>query len=97
MDMGSGSTIPRAPSPTVAPQRLGNKAHDVVGVETRLLGLGIDRNDAPGLVADQIDDGVGHLTLIAKERELAVDDRMSPWTSWRSRQCWLKNVSFMVE
>ena len=53
-------------------QRLFHERGDVPGVQTRLLGLRIHRDDPAGLVTHQIDDGVGHLPGASIEIDLAV-------------------------
>jgi hypothetical protein len=41
-----------------APQRLFDPARELPRLDVGLLGLRVDRDDAPGAVADEIDDGV---------------------------------------
>ncbi len=62
-----------------AAQGLGHEAGDVGRVEAGLLRLRVDRDDAAGLVADQIDDRARHLELAPERRHLAEHDGLAPF------------------
>ena len=53
------------------PQGLGHPVADLPGGQARLLGLRVDGHDAPGAVADEVDDRVGHLLAPAEQLDLA--------------------------
>ena len=57
-------------------QRLLHPATQLPGRETGLVRLGVDGHDAPGAVADEVDDRVGHLTSSAVGLELAEEHRV---------------------
>jgi hypothetical protein len=61
-----------------SPQCLGHEGAHVAGLETALVGLRVDGDDRPGLVADKIDHRIRHLTLASKEADLAEDHGLGP-------------------
>jgi hypothetical protein len=59
-----------------AAQRLGHPVGQLPGAQLGLLGLGVDGQDPPGAVADQVDDRVGQLPGPAELVDLAVEHRL---------------------
>ena len=77
-----------------APQRLLDELGDLPGVEGHLLALRVDRHDAAGPVADQVDDRVRHLERRrGSTSALPNSATCRPGASWRSRHGWLKNTT----
>ena len=64
--------------------------------ELHLLALRVDRHDAPGAIADQVDDRVRHLQPTpVRPRPCRTGRPAVPRCSWRSRHGWLKNTTCM--
>src|SRR5439155_6288013 len=59
-------------------ERLAHERRQVPRVEAGLLGLWIDGDDAARLVADQVDDGVGHLPLALVGVDPPEEDGLPP-------------------
>ena len=57
-------------------EHLGHPLVDVPAHDPGLLGLRVHRDDAPGLVADEVDDRVGHLPAAAEQLDLAEQHRL---------------------
>ena len=76
-----------------AAQRLVHPVADLPGGQAGLLGLRVDRHDAAGPVADEVDDRVGHLLRPRYISTLPNSATVMPGRSCRSRHGWLKNVT----
>ena len=88
---GTGSARPRGRHFASASS---THAGDLPRVQLGLLALRVDRHDAPGAVADQVDDRVRHLQAAAERRRPCRTGRSrGPASSWRSRHGWLKNTT----